>query len=302
MRSSPVLVSIFVTILAACGGGGGGEPDAGATPSEYARLIGRTWSVPAGSYDVYKCVRIPITEPVYVTAFRSDAPLGSHHSVLTVSRADGLPQGEYDCDVSTLDLNMVYAAGIGTSDFELPAGVAVRLVPGMYLNLNLHLFNASDAPISGESAVLVRTIPAGAVVAEAEMVFAGTFDIYVPPDGQPHTAAGGCTLGADANLIALWPHMHQYATHQKVELTRAGAPTVLHDDAYSFTEQPFYRMATPYQLRTGDRVDVTCTYVNNGPGEVTFGDSSNQEMCFSGLYRYPANDAILFECVSGSQF
>jgi hypothetical protein len=307
MRLAPACVSVCAAILAACTGGGADDTaddgdDGDDAPSDYARLIGRTWSVPAGSYDVYKCIRIPVTEEMYVTGFRSDAPVGSHHSVLTVSRADGLTQGEYDCGVATLDLQMIYAAGIGTSDFELPDGVAVRLAPGMFINLNLHLFNAGDAPIDGESAVLVRTIPESAVTAQAEMVFAGTFDIYIPPDGQPHTVRGGCEIGYDASLIALWPHMHQYATHQEVTLTRGGTPTTLHDDAYSFTEQPFYQMATPIELRLGDRVDVACTYVNNGTDPITFGDSSNQEMCFSGLYRYPSNNGILFECVEGSMF
>jgi hypothetical protein len=31
---------------------------------------------------------------------------------------------------------------------------------------------------------------------------------------------------------------------------------------------------------------------------VTFGDSSNKEMCFVGLYQYPAAGAGLFDCTN----
>ena len=67
------LVALFVTIGCgkdpATGGGGDDSPvidaptvpaDAYTPPSGYTKLIGRTWSIPAGSKDVYKCVRSAI--------------------------------------------------------------------------------------------------------------------------------------------------------------------------------------------------------------------------------------------------
>ena len=292
------LAAVSVLTLAACGGGGSGDD----TPAEFTRLIGRTWSVPAGNFDTYKCTRIEVPEDMYVSAFRSQAPIGSHHSVLTISRADNLQMGDYDCGVSALDLQMLYAGGIGTDDLAFPEGLAVRLHKGQLINLNLHLFNAGETEISGDSAVLVKTIPVEDVVHEVDMIFAGTFDIDIPPDSQPHSFSGGCTLGADYTVLAWWPHMHQYARHQKVTVTRDGTPTALVDDAFDFNNQRYYPEATPRQLLMGDQIEVECTYVNDGPGSVQWGDSSNAEMCFSGMYRYPAGSGILFECVSGSMF
>jgi hypothetical protein len=292
------LAAVSVLTLAACGGGGSGDD----TPEEFTRLIGRTWAVPAGNFDTYKCTRIRIPEDMYVTAFRSQAPVGSHHSVLTMSRANNLTMGDYDCDVGALDLQMLYAGGIGTDDLAFPEGLAVRLNAGDSLNLNLHLFNAGETEISGDSAVMVKTVPVDEVEHEVDMIFAGTFDIDIPPDGQPHTVSGGCTLGSDYTVLAWWPHMHQYARHQKVSVIRDGTPTALIDDPFDFNNQRYYPEPTPRQLLTGDTIDVECTYVNDGPGPVGWGDSSNAEMCFSGMYRYPAGSGILFECVSGSMF
>jgi hypothetical protein len=292
-------VVLSLMVLAACGGGGTGD-DGDDTPAEFTRLIGRTWTVPAGNFDTYKCTRIQIPEDMYVTAFRSAAPQGSHHSVLTVARSDTLQLGDYDCSVGALDLQMLYAAGVGTDDLQFPPGVAVRLRAGQYLNLNLHLFNAGETDISGDSAVLVKTVPADEVVNEADMVFAGTFDIGIPPDGVPHTMRGGCTLGTDFDIVAWWPHMHQYATHQTVTVTGAGGTTTVLDDDFAFGEQGYYPEVPVRHLSAGDQVEVACTYVNTGTEYVQWGDSSNAEMCFSGMYRYPAGTGILFECTSGT--
>src|SRR5262245_60156812 len=116
--------AVLVLTLAACGGGGAGDDG---VSTEYTRLIGRSWSVPAGNFDTYKCTRIEIPEDMYVTSFRSASPQGSHHSVLTIARSDTLQMGDYDCSVTALDLQMVYASGVGTDDLTFPEGTAVRL-------------------------------------------------------------------------------------------------------------------------------------------------------------------------------
>jgi hypothetical protein len=39
---------------------------------------------------------------------------------------------------------------------------------------------------------------------------------------------------------------------------------------------------------------VTCSYNNTTGAAVGFGDSSDNEMCFAGMYRYPAANSSLF--------
>ncbi len=43
-------------------------------------------------------------------------------------------------------------------------------------------------------------------------------------------------------------------------------------------------------LKAGERVEVECSYENPGAEPVPFGDSSLDEMCFAGLYRYPRGE------------
>ena len=65
------------------------------------------------------------------------------------------------------------------------------------------------------------------------------------------------------------------------------SPMPLHDGAYAFDEQRISPVA-PIALAAGDTVTTTCTWNNTGSTTVGFGSSSDTEMCFSILFRYPA--------------
>jgi hypothetical protein len=284
-----------MTALAGCGDTSPADADEPPfQPGEWSTLVARDWSAPPGSADTYRCTRIEVKEDLWISGFRPIAPLGTHHTVVTVSTT-AWPLGDYDCGVGSLDLQMLYASGPGTDELVFPPGVGMRVRAGQFIHLNLHLFNASDQAMSGMSGIEVKVMADADVVHEADMTFAGSRDINIPSDGLPHEVAGGCIAPRDWNVFTLWPHMHQFATHQKVVVTPSGGPpqTVL-DDAYSFTEQRNYPMPT-LAIPEGARIDVTCTYVNTSGVIVRFGDSSNEEMCFAGMYKYPAG-GHLFEC------
>src|SRR5688572_20337455 len=215
----------ILSVVAACGGGSGDDGDDGddgnpvdAAPADadnegWTELIGRTWSIPQGVNDVYRCIRIRVDQDIYVSGFRSQAPLGSHHALLTWSTSNPGQLGEYDCQVGSVDFRMMYASGVGTDDMLFPDGVGVHIAAGTYLNLNLHLFNAGDNPISGDSAILIRTMPA-APPTLADMALAGDVQINIPAMSTGHIEQGGCTLNRSYTVVSLWPHMHQLADHQ----------------------------------------------------------------------------------------
>ena len=49
------------------------------------------------------------------------------------------------------------------------------------------------------------------------------------------------------------------------------------------------------RILPGDKVRVECTHNNTTATKVTFGESTLSEMCFAGLYRFPA-DGSPFMC------
>lgn len=298
------VAALFVTI--GCGkdpavGGGDDSPvidaptvpaDAYMPPSGYTKLIGRTWSIPAGGHDIYKCVRITVPTDMYVTDIIAQAPIGTHHTVLSIASGNAAgADGEQDCAVSTIGRNMMYASGVGTDPFSFPQDVGLKIAAGTQIHLNLHLYNASDEAMSNESAIWVKsqTTPTPML---AEMVFAGKIAFSVGTGAREIT--GGCTVNTGFNLFALWPHMHKLAVHSKFEVIRNNVSTTLWDDAYDFNDQKYY--PKDYVVQAGDQIKVTCGYNNMTGHSVMFGDSSDNEMCFTGMYRYPSQNASLTQC------
>ena len=293
-------------VLVGCGGGGFGDdigddaPDGAIdTPGgdDFATLIEREWTV-LPNREAYVCRRMKVEHDMYISGFQAMSPTGTHHEFLTISSTE-TPVGDYECPGSNLEPQLMFAGGVNTNDIEFPAGVAIKLTAGTYINLRLHLLNSSDSPLSGTSGVRVKTMPKADVVHEADMVFAGHKGFTIPASGAPFSVTGGCVLPAQWHLFGLWPHMHEYGTHQKVVVKRGGNVMMTPLDAdYDFTHQKNYAM-TDTALSLNDQIIVTCTYVNTTDPmrQIDEGDNYLNEMCLTGMYKYPAG-GLSEACVS----
>jgi hypothetical protein len=295
MRGSLLLALPFVLAFG-CDGGGSSSgddtdvPDADpnapdALPGDWIELIASSWTISPG--EEYQCERLTVTEDIWIKAFRSDGPLGSHHSVLTVGDAGS--DGTFPCGAGDNEPAMIYGAGVNTNDIAMPDGVAMKVPAGSQLNLNLHLFNTQPTDeLSGTSRVLIQVVPESEIagIVEAEVVLMGPLTFTVP-EGNGQDINGQCTMSGATNLFMVNPHMHQLGVHQLVIADRAAGDMMIHDGDYDFSDQRIYPI-TPIAMAAGDRVMVTCTYDNDSGDPVPFGDSSTQEMCFATTYRYPA--------------
>jgi hypothetical protein len=248
-------------------------------------IITGSWTLAPGT-ESYTCARITMDQDLYVNAFEAINPKGTHHTLLTMGDPDK-PDGVIDCSVQELHPLEVFGSGVGSVPLALPEGIAIHIPKGTQLLLNLHLFNTGDAPISGTSGTRIRTIPESDVQHVAEGVLAGTVNLDIPP-GETTVSTGYCTMPADATVVAVAPHMHQLGIHEKVTAeTSAQGDVVIHDAPYSFDNQSFH-LIDPLPMAKGDKLRVDCTHMNTTTHEVTFGESSLSEMCFAGIYRYPA--------------
>ena len=305
IRSLPT-TTLLSLLLAACGGGGGdddgsdapGDPDgggdgdrtdAGPDADGFVPLLTVDWQLapPEGANpDKYWCARVTLDHDVIITGFRDISPPGTHHTVISAGDPSGPDDPGFECAFFNNHDALLFASGVGTDDFLFPEGVGVRVTAGQQLFLNVHLFNATDGPIDGTSGVSVLT--ADTVDIEAEFTLGGPIFLgqTIAGDGAPHEMSGTCTIAEDATILNWWPHMHQMGTHMKVDL----AGVTVHDENFAFTEQINY--PTMRQAQAGDHLDVTCTYVNDTGDPVGWGDSSNNEMCFVGFYRYPKVDQL----------
>jgi len=264
-------------------------------PAGFTELVSAPFTVPPGM-EIYRCARLTVTEDIYVSEFMALAPEGTHHTVVTLQDPNGA-DGDFDCGPGTLSDEMIYASGVGTDQLAFPSGVAMKIAAGQQILLNLHLFNVSENPITARAGTLIRTIPAADVEQEAEMLFAGNVQFSIPSGGES-VVNGTCTFNEPATVMTVWPHMHQYGTHMKVAISRSGGgEDVIHDRPYSFYEQINWPLTPAVTINSGDRVRVTCTYMNTSGSSIGFGDSSEDEMCFAGLYRYPKAGTALPFCI-----
>jgi hypothetical protein len=180
---------------------------------------------------------------------------------------------------------------------EFPPGIAIFLPKGQQVMLNLHLFNTGSETLNGTSGIEILALDAPDVVHQAQVTLAGKMEgLMVEPGATTQT--GVCTVAEPTTLFAVGPHMHQLGSHLKthVEPAAGGSPLVLYDAPYSFDQQKHLILPTPVELAAGDRVVTDCSYENPTSQTVPFGDSSEQEMCFSVLFEYPARDRQTYYC------
>jgi len=262
---------------AGAGGGttsGGGGSGVGGDAGQWTPIITADWELLPGSEKTSDVHTVTLDHDIYVGAIRPIAPVGTHHTVLAIG---DLGAG-----------NVIYASGVGTNPLVFPDGIGLKLPAGQSLILQLHLFNTSADTLTGTSGIEVVEIDPSALQSEADLFLPGPLDFSIPPN-QTYTHTGTCTVGSTQNVFAIFPHMHQLGSHFKSTLTVGGQEKVIHDDDYAFVHQAFIPIEQ-VTLNAGDTVTTACTWTNTTTKTITWGESSTTEMCFSILYRYPAQN------------
>lgn len=313
MKTSILGVMLVTGLLGAgaCGGGGGqppgdDTPDAAggddtpdADPDGWQVLASGTWTLPTpttGNTDFYYCIYATIPRDIYVKAFRPLIPPGTHHTVATfLDAGDSHADGIFPCNVSTNGQNMFYGSGVGSPDFIFPTGVGLHFTAGQRVLINLHLYNATDGELTGTSGTLFQEATPAEIQHEAEIILAGpTINLNVPPgstvqSGTCHLSNTG--LSQPVQVFSLSQHMHKLGTHLKSTVTRGGGSFDLQDIDYAFESQTFQLVTPTVELEPTDVLTTYCSYDNTTGSTVTFGESSDDEMCFTDLFYYPAQQA-----------
>lgn len=286
-----------VIALVACGGDDDGAVDASdpaapdgsvhdAAPRSDAAagfipLVTADWTLESGT-EGYVCATKTITEDVYAGVLRPIAPFGTHHTVIGLTTPTGPDNPSFPCGP---EFGEFWASGVGTDELVLPEGVGLLAPAGQQLRLSLHLFNASDDPLSGTSGVEVLPLDPADVVHTARVDYHGPLGFEIPDNGMPTTVTEETTLGG-GTLVAIFPHMHQLGTHFRAVLRRSsGAPTVLWDEDFQFESQEFAPLGE-VPVQAGDVLETSCTWINGTKDPVGWGQSSTAEMCFTILMSY----------------
>ena len=229
----------------------------------------------------------------------------SHHFALFVDDADdltSLPQGPTESP-GCVGFGQNFGAIIGgiqspRGSIHLPAGVGWTFQPNQVVLLDLHYVNASTSPVTVSGAVNLPRARRGTVVHHARGFQVGTTRIDVPP-GEDGSATGTWIAPFPMNVVFLSTHSHRHTRSVDVDLIRAGADAGQLLQTVDWEHPTQQTLNTPLHLAAGDGFRWTCDYHNDTAKTLTFGITSEDEMCFTIGSFYLDDDAETLPAVPG---
>jgi hypothetical protein len=234
-------------------------------------------TVPAGQ-ERYECFAKTLDEDIAVDRFDFKGSSSVHHVFLSRTLVPE-PEGLSECNVIFKQSWLpMFVTGNGSTSLEYPSGAATVLHKGQQIVLQLHLLNGTSADVTKSASVVMRKSNLASPDPVGIYAF-GTQKIMLPAGG-PSNVVVDCTPTEDVEAFATLAHMHKLGTslHLSVEDDNGQMQEVVNRDPYSFNKQ--YIEADPIRAPKGKKTHLTCGYDNTTDHVVTFGESSNDEMCY----------------------
>jgi hypothetical protein len=253
-----------------------------------------------GSANQYICFtfRSPFTTTQQATAWGPtiDDERVVHHYILYRTQTPQADGGVGPCNMpADATFLMGWAPGGGVSEMPADVGLELSQDGDEWLILQVHYWNAAAIPdVVDASGVEICTTDTPRTH-EAGVLTFGSTAIAIPARAMDHSVSGTCSaaltsfLPEPLHVIASGPHMHTLGTSFETVILRGGTtPEMLvRVDPWDFDSQTSYAHDPEVLIRPGDAVRTTCTYANPGSTLVTFGEETEDEMCFNFMMVYP---------------
>jgi len=262
-------------------------------------LPASAYAMPKDADDLYICYGfdVPLAGKRHLTAIapKLDNTKIIHHLVLydTSVVASTTPGS---CDIAGLaKARLLYGWAPGTGNLELPieAGYPIdgtrHFVVQIHYNNVKHLDGQTDA--SGFEFCTTDQLRAN----DADALTFGTEDFTIPAKGVTDVTCDYTwpTTAPPVHVFSALPHMHQLGelitTTQFPGGTDGGA-TVDLGGQLSWDFQNQILVPVHATLNPGDRIETRCRWKNPNDHPVTFGPTTEDEMCFSYTMYYPRFD------------
>jgi hypothetical protein len=252
------------------------------------------WSMPASTSETYVCYGfdVNVSAKRHITAFAphlDDASL-LHHIVLLEADASVSPVPA-ECDLGgAATWRPIFGWAPGGQSFELPQEAGFPEDTTTHFVVQLHYVNLHNASGLTDGSGFDLCTTAQLRPNDADVMAFGTVNVAIPPHAS---VTDTCDVqvpswGASTHLFAAFPHMHELGTSiSTTALPLSGTPSVDLGTLpqWNFGEQGWIPIS--YLLQPGDTVQTVCSWTNTTDQEVTFGESSANEMCYSFTMYYP---------------
>jgi hypothetical protein len=281
-----------------CNDGTSGEdPGAGApscTPD--ISVVPKTpFLMPQDESDVYICygIEVNVAEKRHITAFvpHIDNSKIVHHMLLFQTDA-AQPAGPLPCNSTSGRIISVWAPGV--KGFELPPQAGMPLQGTTHYLLQVHYNNLQGLSGEKDASGIDLCSTTSLRPNDADVLALGTFGIDIPAHGSLDKT---CDLtvpagSQDLHIVGAMPHMHKLGTTIST-VYRPGGVGVPIDlgsrETWDFANQ--YWTTLDQVVRAGDKVSTRCAWNNPTDKNVTFGENTDNEMCFSFTMYYPKIEA-----------
>ncbi|MFO0679834.1 MAG: peptidylglycine alpha-amidating monooxygenase [Polyangiaceae bacterium] len=253
------------------------------------------WTMPKDARDLYVCYGVDV-EPGskrHITALApkiDNARILHHVVVLKVPQsADPTPQV---CPyASALSGAMIYAWAPGGQALELPGEAGFPLEGTEHFLVQIHYNNVLALEGQTDSSGVDLCTTSTLRTYDADVAAFGSANFTIP-------ARASLSLDCDytipegldgAHVFAAMPHMHQLGKSMRTVHRATGDASadvdLGHSDAWNFETQAWSAVGTT--LRKGDVVSTRCVWDNPRETPVSFGEDTDEEMCFSFAMYYP---------------
>jgi hypothetical protein len=293
-------------LAAGCSDSGTTEPpvddgiivDVPPPPSGAKRLVTPTFQVEGGT-EVVMCMRVPfeVTEDLYVNSTVAYQATGGHHSMLYYTPPGQPPLNDEPHECEGSDMSGLRFIGVGTAyglGIALPKGMALKIPAGGKIYTQSHYLNTGSEPRMGQDVLDLMTIPA----AEVEQI-AGTYaevdlSLELPANAET-TRTIDCNVPIEMTVPWMFPHMHEWGFHAKLEVVVGGVTKTVFDSDWDEALRdhfPVIEFEPHLKLTPADRIITTCTWRNTSSTPLLF----PREMCATFMPFYPSATGALLAC------
>lgn len=254
---------------------------------------GAPFSMPAGIGDLYVYYGVDVAAGVrrHITAITPIVQNTNivHHMLLMQVEQSVSPIPTTVAPATKMRLLFGWAPG--GNALTLPANVGFPEEGTAHYVVQIHYSNL--AALSGQTdASGFATCTGAPREHEADVMAFGTETFTLPARAR---VAKKCTVEVPADyagltLFAAMPHQHQLGASIATTLVRGAATTDLGTRVpWNFQNQEW----TPVNAVTqaGDKIVTRCEWVNGGTAPVSYGENTQDEMCYSFTLYYPRRTA-----------
>ena len=235
--------------------------------------------------EIYK---IPIEEMTAIQWVEFNQNAGTHHTTLSALGLDGgtdIPYGTYDCnelygDESLMANQIMFfgTQGDPTGTMSLPEGTVANLPPNIDILQEIHYVNPTEEAVEIYSEVNAWSIPQSDI---EEMIWGGNVrdeNIEIPANAE-HSEWSRCVFNEDVEVLFLASHQHGMGSRFTIAPFDGESTGEMVFDNPDWESPMITQYDPPLVVPAGQGFEWTCHWENNTDKTVTYGSTSEDEMC-----------------------